>query len=37
MYSYFSPNIEIKMFLKLGQVFFSIVAFVGKWLVAHMD
>jgi hypothetical protein len=33
----FGPYINIKMFLRLGQVFFYIVTFVGKRLVAHMD
>ncbi len=36
-HSYFGPYLEIKMFLKMGQLFMCIVAFVGKRLAAHMD
>ncbi len=36
-HSYFGPYLEIKMFLKLGQVFFCIVTFEERGLIAHMD
>ncbi len=36
-YSYFNFDIKIKIFLKLGQMFFCIFTFVEKRLVAHMD
>jgi hypothetical protein len=36
-YSYFGPYLEIKMFMRLGQVSMCIVAFVGRGLAIHMN
>jgi hypothetical protein len=36
-YSYFGPYLEIKMFMRLGQVSMCIVAFVGRGLATHMN
>jgi hypothetical protein len=35
-HSYFGPNKKIKMFLRLGEMFFYIVTFPRR-LVVHMD